>query len=159
MENDDNDGWHLVGTFKTTTADVKQYYVVPSNININNYVSRLYIFRKTCIDHCFSKDLNAPQAQNLVKKIDLEPGVIYKIRVAAVNSCGQGPWSEAAAFKTCLPGAPPAPSNIKITKVHILFRRFLYRNLLCFRHRMVVHISLGILHRMLPLSLLVMLFI
>jgi host cell factor len=43
--------------------------------------------------------------------------VIYKLRIAAVNSCGRGPWSEAAAFKTCLPGAPPAPSNIKITKV------------------------------------------
>ncbi len=38
-ENDDGDGWHLVGTFKTTTADVKSYYVVPSKINIDNYVS------------------------------------------------------------------------------------------------------------------------
>ncbi len=43
--------------------------------------------------------------------------MIYKLRIAAVNSCGRGPWSEAAAFKTCLPGSPPAPSNIKITKV------------------------------------------
>jgi host cell factor len=51
-----------------------------------------------------------------VKKVDLEPGVIYKLRIAAVNACGRGPWSEAAAFKTCLPGSPPAPSNIKITK-------------------------------------------
>jgi len=41
-ENDDGDGWHLVGTFKTTTADVKQYYVVPSKINIDNYVSLLF---------------------------------------------------------------------------------------------------------------------
>lgn len=63
------------------------------------------------------KDLHTLQLQNLVKKVDLEPGVIYKLRIAAVNSCGRGPWSEAAAFKTCLPGAPPAPSNIKITKV------------------------------------------
>ena len=61
------------------------------------------------------------QVQQLVKKVDLEPGVIYKLRIAAVNSCGQGPWSEAAAFKTCLPGSPPAPSNIKITKVIIEF--------------------------------------
>ncbi len=64
-----------------------------------------------------SQDLASLQVHNLVKKIDLEPGVIYKLRIAAVNSCGRGPWSEAAAFKTCLPGAPPAPSNIKITKV------------------------------------------
>jgi hypothetical protein len=63
------------------------------------------------------KDLASLQLHNLVKKIDLEPGVIYKLRIAAINSCGRGPWSEAAAFKTCLPGAPPAPSNIKITKV------------------------------------------
>ncbi|CAF0875389.1 unnamed protein product [Rotaria sordida] len=97
-ENEDDNSWHLVGTFKTTTADIRHYYVVPSQINNNNY------------------DLPSLQVQNLVKKVDLEPGVIYKLRIAAVNSCGQGPWSEAAAFKTCLPGAPPAPSNIKITK-------------------------------------------
>ncbi|CAF0833913.1 unnamed protein product [Rotaria sordida] len=97
-ENEDDNSWHLVGTFKTTTADIRHYYVVPSQINNNNY------------------DLPLLQVQNLVKKVDLEPGVIYKLRIAAVNSCGQGPWSEAAAFKTCLPGAPPAPSNIKITK-------------------------------------------
>jgi host cell factor len=63
------------------------------------------------------KDLDSLQVHNLVRKVDLEPGVIYKLRIAAVNSCGRGPWSEAAAFKTCLPGSPPAPSNIKITKV------------------------------------------
>ncbi|UJR35410.1 hypothetical protein I4U23_028167 [Adineta vaga] len=96
--NTNDDGWHLVGTFKTTTADVKHYYVVPPKLDIDNY------------------DLASLQVQNLVKKVDLEPGVIYKLRIAAVNSCGRGPWSEAAAFKTCLPGAPPAPSNIKITK-------------------------------------------
>ncbi|CAF0759351.1 unnamed protein product [Adineta steineri] len=97
--NDHNtDGWNLVGTFKTTTTDVKHYYVVPSKIDLDHH------------------DLATLQVQNLVKKVDLEPGVIYKLRIAAVNSCGRGPWSEAAAFKTCLPGAPPAPSNIKITK-------------------------------------------
>jgi len=63
------------------------------------------------------QDLDSLQVHNLVKKVDLEPGVIYKLRIAAVNACGRGPWSEAAAFKTCLPGSPPAPSNIKITKV------------------------------------------
>ncbi len=67
--------------------------------------------------YCSFQDLDSLQVHNLVKKIDLEPGVIYKLRIAAVNACGRGPWSEAAAFKTCLPGSPPAPSNIKITKV------------------------------------------
>ena len=37
-DHDGSDGWHLVGTFKTTTADIKHYYVVPSKINIDNYV-------------------------------------------------------------------------------------------------------------------------
>ncbi|VBB35117.1 unnamed protein product, partial [Acanthocheilonema viteae] len=33
-----------------------------------------------------------------------------------INACGQGNWSEVTAFKTCLPGYPGAPSNIKVTK-------------------------------------------
>lgn len=37
-ESDDNDGWHLVGTFKTTTADIRHYFVVPSKINISSEV-------------------------------------------------------------------------------------------------------------------------
>ncbi len=47
----------------------------------------------------------------------LEPGVAYKFRVAGMNACGRGPWSEQSAFVTCLPGFPGAPSNIKISKV------------------------------------------
>ena len=30
-EDDDTNVWHLVGTFKTTNADIRHYYVVPSN--------------------------------------------------------------------------------------------------------------------------------
>lgn len=47
-EIDDNDSWHLVGTFKGTTADVRHYYVVPSKINVDNYVSEV-LFR-ICIE-------------------------------------------------------------------------------------------------------------
>jgi len=46
----------------------------------------------------------------------LEPGTAYKFRVAAINECGRGPFSEVSAFKTCLPGFPGAPSAIKISK-------------------------------------------
>ncbi|VDM20416.1 unnamed protein product, partial [Hydatigera taeniaeformis] len=48
-------------------------------------------------------------------KIALTPGTAYKFRVAGLNACGRGPWSEISAFKTCLPGFPGAPSAIKIT--------------------------------------------
>jgi host cell factor len=41
---------------------------------------------------------------------------IYNSRVAGINACGRGQWSEVSAFKTCLPGFPGAPSAIKISK-------------------------------------------
>ncbi len=62
--------------------------------------------------------LNPLQQQTtseLFKK-QLEPGTSYKFRVAGVNSCGRGAWSEVSAFSTCMPGYPGAPSSIKITK-------------------------------------------
>lgn len=49
-------------------------------------------------------------------KVELQPGTAYKFRVAAINACGRGSFSEVSAFKTCLPGFPGAPSNIKISK-------------------------------------------
>ncbi|VDO13869.1 unnamed protein product [Rodentolepis nana] len=48
-------------------------------------------------------------------KMGLVPGTAYKFRVAGLNACGRGPWSEISAFKTCVPGFPGAPSAIKIT--------------------------------------------
>lgn len=49
-------------------------------------------------------------------EVKLQPGTAYKFRVAGINACGRGPWSEVSAFKTCLPGYPGAPSAIKISK-------------------------------------------
>jgi host cell factor len=60
-------------------------------------------------------DLKAPNYSSFLKA-DLEPGTAYKLRVASINACGRGPWTEFSAFKTCLPGYPGAPSAIKITK-------------------------------------------
>lgn len=59
----------------------------------------------------------APDDPQQVVKRTLEPNTAYKFRVAAINACGRGPWSEQAAFVTCQPGFPGAPSNIKISKV------------------------------------------
>ena len=60
--------------------------------------------------------VNVPN-HNALKRLELQPGTAYKFRVAAINSCGRGAFSEVTAFKTCLPGFPGAPSSIKISKV------------------------------------------
>ncbi|XP_059505701.1 host cell factor 1-like isoform X2 [Stegostoma tigrinum] len=59
---------------------------------------------------------NIPDHSNL-KTVKLDPGTAYKFRVAGINACGRGPFSEVSAFKTCMPGFPGAPSAIKISKV------------------------------------------
>ena len=72
--------------------------------------------------------VNVPDHSDL-KKQELQPGTAYKFRVAGINACGRGPFSEVSAFKTCLPGFPGAPSAIKISKVtnsilHFNFLKF-----------------------------------
>ena len=52
-----------------------------------------------------------------MKRQELQPGKAYKFRVAAINACGTGPFSDITAFKTCMPGFPGAPSAIRISKV------------------------------------------
>lgn len=64
------------------------------------------------------EDINAETIPDLslANRVQLEPGVTYRFRLAAINSKGHGPWNEFACFKTCLPGFPGAPSAIKISK-------------------------------------------
>jgi len=50
------------------------------------------------------------------ERLELSPGTTYKFRLAAINACGRGEFSEPAAFKTCVPGFPGAPSSIRISK-------------------------------------------
>lgn len=54
--------------------------------------------------------------QQKFQRVELLPGKAYKFRVCGLNSCGRGPFSEVAAFKTCMPGFPGAPSAIRISK-------------------------------------------
>ena len=63
-----------------------------------------------CIDRFFyflisqaNLDVESGSEQSL-KKQELMPGTAYKFRVAAINACGRGPFSDVSAFKTCLPG-------------------------------------------------------
>lgn len=68
-------------------------------------------------------DSGAVPDYSQLKKQELQPGTAYKFRVAGVNACGRGPFSEISAFKTCLPGFPGAPCAIKISKVSLAVGR------------------------------------
>lgn len=94
--------WYDVGIIKNHSCVVSTFCVPPDG-------------QQRDVDHLDLDPSNLPIFANLVKT-DLEPGTAYKLRVAAINACGRGAWSEISAFKTCLPGYPGAPSAIKITK-------------------------------------------
>ncbi|XP_012221514.2 host cell factor 1 isoform X2 [Linepithema humile] len=90
--------WYDVAVIKGTNFTVQNYYL-PGDEPLDITQSSL------------TMDVFTGRA-----KVALEPGTAYKFRVAAINSCGRSAWSEVAAFKTCLPGFPGAPSAIKISK-------------------------------------------
>ncbi|XP_045502205.1 host cell factor-like isoform X1 [Colias croceus] len=97
QKQNDEDTWYTVGIVKGTTFTVHNYISDP-NIDLSN----------------LSLD-SIPDLSDLATT-PLEHGTAYKFRIAAINSCGKGDFSEEAAFKTCLPGFPGAPSAIKISK-------------------------------------------
>uniref|UniRef100_A0A7N8XGF7 Host cell factor 1 n=1 Tax=Mastacembelus armatus TaxID=205130 RepID=A0A7N8XGF7_9TELE len=84
--------WFDVGIVKVTNMVVTHYFVV-------------------LID-----DSGIMPDYSQMKKMELQPGTAYKFRVAGINACGRGAFSEISAFKTCLPGFPGAPCAIKISK-------------------------------------------
>lgn len=90
--------WYDVGIVKGVSMMVTHYYLSSDN-NTNEA----------------NLDVESGSEQSL-KKQELLPGTAYKFRVAAINACGRGLFSDVSAFKTCLPGFPGAPSAIKISK-------------------------------------------
>lgn len=66
---------------------------------------------------CPQDDSGLQPDYSQMRKVELQPGTAYKFRVAGINICGRGAFSEVSAFKTCLPGFPGAPCAIKISKV------------------------------------------
>uniref|UniRef100_A0A4W3K701 Host cell factor C1 n=1 Tax=Callorhinchus milii TaxID=7868 RepID=A0A4W3K701_CALMI len=92
--------WYDVGVFKTTSTVVLSYFLPSEGSQGEEDVSKDGI----------------PDHSNL-KSVKLQPGTAYKFRVAGINACGRGPYSDISAFKTCMPGFPGAPSAIKISKV------------------------------------------
>lgn len=95
--------WFDVGVIKNNSCVVHHFYTPPDGSGYRD------------VEHSDIDMSNLPIFENLIK-MELEPGTAYKLRVAGINGCGRGPWSEVSAFKTCLPGYPGAPSAIKITK-------------------------------------------
>ncbi|TKS65166.1 Host cell factor 1 [Collichthys lucidus] len=89
--------WFDVGIVKVTNMVVTHYYV-PYD------------------DNMAEDDSGAVPDYSQMRKVELQPGTAYKFRVAGINICGRGAFSEVSAFKTCLPGFPGAPCAIRITK-------------------------------------------
>ncbi|XP_026108143.1 host cell factor 1-like isoform X4 [Carassius auratus] len=90
--------WFDVGIVKVTNMVVTHYYVPADDSAATD------------------DDSGAIPDYSRMKKIELSPGTAYKFRVAGINACGRGTFSEVSAFKTCLPGFPGAPCAIKISK-------------------------------------------
>lgn len=89
--------WYDVGIVKVTNMVVSHYYVPYDDITIDD-------------------DSGVMPDYSQMRKVELQPGTAYKFRVAGINICGRGAFSEVSAFKTCLPGFPGAPCAIKISK-------------------------------------------
>ncbi|XP_053870926.1 host cell factor 1 isoform X1 [Malaclemys terrapin pileata] len=90
--------WFDVGVIKGTNMMVTHYFLPPSDAPPSD------------------DDSGAVPDYTQLKKQELQPGTAYKFRVAGLNACGRGPFSDISAFKTCLPGFPGAPCAIKISK-------------------------------------------
>ena len=110
--------WFDVGIIKGTSCTVSSYYLPSgelekSEIDVEGDENLL---RKVCKRLLDSSPLPSDSNSNICLQVDLQPGTAYKFRVAGINACGRGGWSEVSAFKTCLPGFPGAPSAIKISK-------------------------------------------
>ncbi|XP_034027724.1 host cell factor 1-like isoform X2 [Thalassophryne amazonica] len=89
--------WYDVGIVKVTNMVVTHYYVPYDDATADD-------------------DSGTVPDYSQMKKVELQPGTAYKFRVAGINICGRGAFSEVSAFKTCLPGFPGAPCAIKISK-------------------------------------------
>ncbi|XP_056107453.1 host cell factor 1a [Rhinichthys klamathensis goyatoka] len=90
--------WFDVGIVKVTNMVVTHFYMPADD---SSYVE---------------DDSGTIPDYSQMKKVELQPGTAYKFRVAGINTCGRGAFSEISAFKTCLPGFPGAPCAIKISK-------------------------------------------
>ncbi|XP_057278561.1 host cell factor 1-like, partial [Pezoporus wallicus] len=90
--------WFDVGVIKGTSMMVTHYFLPPEDAPPTD------------------DEAGGVPDHSQLRRQELQPGTAYKFRVAGVNVCGRGAFSELAAFKTCLPGYPGAPCAIRISK-------------------------------------------
>ncbi|XP_040909438.1 host cell factor 1b [Toxotes jaculatrix] len=90
--------WCDVGVVKVTNMVVSHFYVPYED------------------DMADQDDSGVVPDYSKMRRVELQPGTAYKFRVAGINICGRGAFSEVLAFKTCLPGFPGAPCAIRISK-------------------------------------------
>ena len=95
--------WYDVGIIKGTSCTVSSYYLPSGELEKSEI--DLEVRLDLALLMINSPLYLSPQGEeSLSKKLELEPGTAYKFRVAGINACGRGNWSEISAFKTCLPG-------------------------------------------------------
>jgi host cell factor len=83
---DEYDKWFTVGIFKGLTHTVSKF------IDFDEW--------NTLDASIFNSD-NLPELETL-KQVNLEPGRAYRFRIAGINACGRGEWSEVGANKLSL---------------------------------------------------------
>lgn len=91
--------WHDVAIVKGTTYEIKHYYVQAENGEALTDEEKLFL-----------------DPNKIWKKNALQSGVMYRVRICAINSCGRSIFSDFSAYKTIVPGFPGAPSSIKVSK-------------------------------------------
>ena len=106
--------WYDVDILKTTQYTVTAYQV-PVEENGQSKVSVWPIAWGQVADGLYFSPLQLEDVKTA--RVELQPGKGFRFRVCGINSCGRGPFSEVAVFKTCMPGYPGAPSAIRISKV------------------------------------------
>lgn len=81
LRDDDGDKWMVVGVFKTLTQNVTSYVDYQWESSVEKLTSETL------------PDLS------MLEKIPLEQGRAYRFRIAGVNACGVGKFSEVSLVK------------------------------------------------------------